>query len=70
VLNERFGVDAGVILTLLWFVVFPGLVGLGVCWLVVKVRQLLDVVADIYWRMGGPAPPQRGVVTPFRRRSG
>jgi hypothetical protein len=70
VLNERFGVDAAVIVTVLLFVVAPVLAFGMICWLVVQMRQVKSAIAWMAWRMGAPAPRQNGVVTPFRRRSG
>jgi hypothetical protein len=69
-LNERFGVDAALIITLLLFVVAPTLAFGMICWLVVRVRQIMEVVAWMAHRMGGPAPPQRDNLIPFRRRLG
>jgi hypothetical protein len=68
--NEWVGVDAAVIITLLLFVVAPSLAFGLILYLAISVRQLKEAVAWMAWRMGAPAPPQRGVVTPFRRRSG
>lgn len=59
------------VVSVLLLVVAPGLAIAGFLYLVVSVRQLKDGQNYIAWRMGmGPAPRQRGVVTPFRRRSG
>jgi hypothetical protein len=72
VLNERFGVDAAVIMTVLLFVVAPALAFGMICWLVVQMRQVKDAIAWMVWQRGGPAPRQRrGVVVPGPwRRSG
>jgi hypothetical protein len=62
---------APLVVSVLIFVVAPGLAIAGFLYLVISMRQLKDGQNYIAWRMGmGPAPRERGVVTPFRRRSG
>ena len=58
------------VIAVLLFVVAPGLAIAGFLYLVLSVRQLKDGMAWMAWRMGGPAPRERRVVVPFRRRTG
>jgi hypothetical protein len=61
---------ASLVVAVLIFVVAPGLLIAAVLYVVLSIRQLKDAVAWMVWRQGGPAPRQRQVVVPFRRRSG
>jgi hypothetical protein len=61
---------APLVITVLLFVVTPALFIAWVLYVAISMRQLKEAVAWMAWRMGAPAPQQRGVVTPFRRRSG
>jgi hypothetical protein len=57
------------IIAVLLFVVAPFLLIWAILYVVISMRQLKDAVAWLAWRQGGPAPPQRGNVLQFRRRS-
>jgi hypothetical protein len=61
---------AALVVAVLIFVVTPALLIGGLLYLVISVRQLKDATAWMAWRMGGPAPRERRVVVPFRRRTG
>lgn len=69
-IHHLFGISTTTLLGWMIVLFVPAIIITLLLVIAIQQRQLKQGVNWIGWRVGAPAPPERGKVLPFRRRSG